>query len=81
MDIRLSDYQSPPILVGVTGHRDIPPQSISELEVQVESCFMQLQKQYPHSPLIVLSSLTDGADRLCISHIGIKLPQNKDCVY
>jgi hypothetical protein len=65
MDIRLLDDQLFPLLVGVTGHRDIPPQSLSELEIQVESCLIELQKQYPHSPITVLSSLADGADRLC----------------
>jgi hypothetical protein len=65
MDNCLSDNPPLPINVGVTGHRDIPPQTIPALEIRVESCLIELQKQYPYSPLIVLSSLAEGADRLC----------------
>ncbi|MDR1131147.1 MAG: hypothetical protein LBL15_01865 [Oscillospiraceae bacterium] len=54
-----------PIIVGITGHRDIPPEYAVELENRVESQLLQLQRQYPHCPVIVLSSLADGADRIC----------------
>ncbi len=53
-----------PINVGITGHRDIPPECAPELEARIEALLRGIQALYPHSPVNVLSPLADGADRL-----------------
>lgn len=53
-----------PIIIGVTGHRDLRTEDTPELEQQVRKIFEELQVQYPDTPLLVLSPLAEGADRL-----------------
>jgi hypothetical protein len=53
-----------PLVVGVTGHRDISLDRDSEIECHVRDLFATLQKTYPHTPIVLLSSLAEGADRL-----------------
>jgi len=53
-----------PIVVGVTGHRDLRPQDVAELERCVDEFFAELSARYPDSDVIVLSGLARGADRL-----------------
>src|SRR4029079_3760518 len=53
-----------PILIGVTGHRDLRPEDVPRLEATLRSAFADLQKGAPHSPFILLSPLAEGADRL-----------------
>ena len=54
-----------PLTVGVTGHRAIRPQDVPVLTAGVKRELEQLQRQYPHSPLMMLNSLAEGADQLC----------------
>jgi hypothetical protein len=60
-----AEWSPHPMLVGVTGHRDIPTEYVLELERRVELLLTQLSEQYPHRRVVVLSSLAEGADRLC----------------
>lgn len=53
-----------PIVIGVTGHRDIV--GIPELEDRVREIFVDLHKRFPHTPLVLLSPLAEGADRLVV---------------
>src|SRR4029450_8891619 len=57
-----------PLVIGVTGHRDVRDQDIPVLEREVGAIISALQHDYLHgdaeTPLIVLSSLAEGADRL-----------------
>src|SRR5438128_12320154 len=53
-----------PLLVGVTGHRNLRGQDIPSLEQRVREVFQEYQTRYPHTPLILLSPLAEGADRL-----------------
>src|SRR5690348_16279956 len=53
-----------PLIVGVTGHRDVAQDDDSEIAVQVREFFCRLQTAYPHTPIVLLSSLAEGADRL-----------------
>ncbi len=65
-----------PIVVGVTGHRDLREQDISTLRRLVRSELQKLIDAYPHSSLAMLSSLAAGADLLCAEvavEIGIAL--------
>jgi hypothetical protein len=53
-----------PIIVGVTGHRDLRPQDIGELETLVRAFFSELGMQRSGTRIVVVSALADGADRL-----------------
>ncbi|HEY3876159.1 MAG TPA: hypothetical protein VGM92_11840, partial [Candidatus Kapabacteria bacterium] len=53
-----------PIVLGVTGHRDLRPQDIDHLEEILRNEFVRFQSDYPSTPLVLLSALADGADRL-----------------
>jgi hypothetical protein len=52
-----------PILIGVTGHRNINAWD-TKLSGAVKAVCARLRKDYKHSPFVILSSLADGADRL-----------------
>ena len=54
-----------PIVVGVTGHRDLRERDIPTLRVLVHAELQKLKDAYPHSQLIMLNSLAAGADLLC----------------
>lgn len=53
-----------PILIGVSGHLDIPEQNMEELKNQVKMVLEKVQKKYPNSPIAILSPLAEGADRI-----------------
>jgi hypothetical protein len=57
-----------PLVIGVTGHRDLRDQDIPALERAVGEAIKRLKRDYLHgdkeTPLIVLSALAEGADRL-----------------
>lgn len=54
-----------PIVVGVTGHRDLRKKDIPRLLELVRVELKMLITEYPHSPLVMLNSLAAGADLLC----------------
>ena len=60
-----------PLVIGVTGHRDILKEDYFKLEKQIEIIFKSLQEKYPNTPLILLSPLADGADRL-VANVAVK---------
>src|SRR5262245_34928384 len=53
-----------PLIVGVTGHRDLRAEDVPQLEAMVRKIFDEIQQQMPHTPLVVVSALAEGADRL-----------------
>jgi hypothetical protein len=57
-----------PLVIGVTGHRDLRDQDVPALEREVAAIISGLRHDYLHgdgeTPVIVLSSLAEGADRL-----------------
>ncbi len=53
-----------PIVIGVTGHRDLRREDEECLKGVVRQIFSDLQSIYPHSGFILLSPLAEGADRL-----------------
>src|ERR1700687_1360797 len=53
-----------PLVIGVTGHRDLRAEDLPRLEEIVSKVIEKLKKDSPHTPLILLSALVDGADRL-----------------
>jgi hypothetical protein len=71
--------------VGITGHRDLRPEDQDALEAQVGRVFEEISEQYPHTPVILLSSLAEGADRLaarvalrCGARLIVPLPLAQD---
>jgi hypothetical protein len=53
-----------PIIIGVTGHRDLRPADTPRLKDQVKAILNDLRDNHPATPLLVLSPLAEGADRL-----------------
>ncbi len=57
-----------PLVIGVTGHRDLRDQDVPKLEAAVAAVIEGLRRDYlggsAETPIIVLSSLAEGADRL-----------------
>jgi hypothetical protein len=53
-----------PLVVGVTGHRDIRDEDRLPLSQAIRSIFLELKGKYSSTPFIVLSALAEGADRL-----------------
>jgi hypothetical protein len=57
-----------PLVIGVTGHRDLRDEDVPKLEQQVAAVIAGLRRDYlggkDETPIIVLSALAEGADRL-----------------
>jgi hypothetical protein len=53
-----------PIVVGVTGHRDVPAEDVDCLANIIAQVLKQLARDTPHSPHIFISALAEGADRI-----------------
>lgn len=53
-----------PIVVGVSGHRDLDPAHVGTLESRVSEVLSDLAVRFEHSPIVVLTSLAEGADQL-----------------
>jgi hypothetical protein len=53
-----------PIVVGVTGHRFLREEDVDNLQGKVREVFARLRKDFPHSPLLLLTPLAEGADQL-----------------
>ena len=53
-----------PLVIGVTGHRDLREEDREPLEAQVRRIFVELRSRYRSTPLLLLSALAEGADRL-----------------
>jgi hypothetical protein len=53
-----------PLVIGVTGHRDLAPDEIPDLERMVRGFLLALIARYPTLPISILTPLAEGADRL-----------------
>jgi hypothetical protein len=53
-----------PLVIGITGHRDLREEDRKVLENEVKEIFVKLHKDYSETPLILVSPLAEGADRL-----------------
>jgi hypothetical protein len=53
-----------PLVIGVTGHRDFQPQARAAIAAAVREVLLHFKTSYPNTPLILLSPLAEGADRL-----------------
>ncbi|MEM7079490.1 MAG: hypothetical protein AAF513_12765 [Pseudomonadota bacterium] len=55
-----------PLMVGVTGHRDLAEQDIDQVRQRIEAFLRELQTRYPNSPIMILSAVAEGADTLVV---------------
>lgn len=53
-----------PLVIGVTGHRDLVEDEIPAIRERVREYLQGLRARWPHTPLIVASQLAEGADLL-----------------
>jgi hypothetical protein len=53
-----------PLVVGVTGHRDLVDEDVAALTACVERVLTEIAGRMPHTPLVLLSPLAAGADTL-----------------
>src|SRR4051812_26172562 len=54
-----------PFVVGVTGHRDLGGAD-AEIAGAVKTYLAGLSREYPGTPILLLSSLAEGADQLVV---------------
>ena len=53
-----------PLLVGIVGHGDLPGDDLSTLSRMVGKVLRQLARQHGSTPIVLLSGLAEGAERL-----------------
>jgi hypothetical protein len=53
-----------PLVIGVTGHRDLLAEELPVIRRRVQDLFAELQRQFPDLPILVMTPLAEGADRL-----------------
>ena len=53
-----------PLVIGVTSHRNIPAHEVEVIRRRVREFLVQLQRDFPALPLVVLSALAEGGDQL-----------------
>ena len=65
-----------PLVIGVTGHRDLRTRDVSALEREVRAIITRLRHDYigenNETPLILISALAEGADRL-VARVALAL--------
>lgn len=61
-----------PLVIGVTGHRDLVPEEEPVLEASVERFLVDLGGRFPDLPLLVMTPLAEGADRL-VARVAYRL--------
>lgn len=84
-DATAADKYGLPLIVAVTGHRDLLGSEIPEIRVLVKDLLVWLGEHFPERRLSIMSSLAEGADRLVAEvaldlHIDltVPLPMRKD---
>jgi hypothetical protein len=66
---------SVPLVVAVTGHRDLLPAEVPRIRERVRAFLCQLRDAYPDRSIAVMCALAEGADRLVAEEaIALKLP-------
>jgi hypothetical protein len=73
-----------PLVIGITGHRDLRDEDRATLPSRIREVIAELQSRYPHTPLLLLSPLAEGAYRLaarialeCSVRLCVSLPMPK----
>jgi len=64
-----------PLMVAVTGHRDLLPAEVPRIRERVREFLTQLRDDYPDRLVAVMSALAEGADRLVAEEaVTLRLP-------
>jgi hypothetical protein len=71
LDENAGDLRAP-LVIGVTGHRDLRGEDVPRLKEAVGQVIKKLKKDWANTPLILLSALAEGADRL-VAEVAIEL--------
>ena len=66
------DCRASAIVIGVTGHRDLRPEDMPTLEGSVRRILDEVRDAHPHTPLLLLSPLAEGSDRL-VARVALDL--------
>ncbi|MEJ5348652.1 MAG: hypothetical protein WHS46_08175 [Desulfosoma sp.] len=53
-----------PLLIGIIGHRKFPEEYRCDLEAELSQALDEIRSQVPNTPVVLVSSLAVGADRL-----------------
>ena len=53
-----------PLVIGVTGHRDLVESEQAEIKERVRGFFVHMRERFPDLPLMVMTPLAEGADRI-----------------
>lgn len=61
-----------PFVISVTGHRDLVVEDLPLIKEMVKAKLTDLIEKYPTTPIVLLTGLAEGADRL-VSHISLDL--------
>ena len=59
-----------PLVVGVTGHRDLLVAEVDDLRQRITDLFVALHNRFPDIPLRLMTALAEGADRLA-AHVAM----------
>ncbi|MAL03734.1 MAG: hypothetical protein CL625_05600, partial [Arenimonas sp.] len=52
------------LVIGVTGHRDIPVEEHPALQARIVRLIESLRRDFPALPLLMLNPLAEGGDRI-----------------
>ncbi|MGC9187651.1 MAG: hypothetical protein ACP5GN_08225 [Fervidicoccaceae archaeon] len=52
------------LVIGITGHRDIVNEDRELLKDKIREIFKELRSRYANTPLLLITSLAEGADRI-----------------
>jgi hypothetical protein len=66
-----------PIVLGISGHLNIRTGDIPALKGALQTLFNGLEKSYPNTPLMLMSSLAGGADQLAAEVALEWMPRRK----
>jgi len=61
-----------PLIIGVTGHRDLRADDVPRLEKLVRQIIEEFKSDLPQTPLVMLSALAEGGDRL-VARVALEL--------
>lgn len=60
-----------PLVIGVTSHRNLAADEVEPICRRVRGLFEEFNREFPHSPLVVLSPLAQGGDQL-VAQVGLE---------
>jgi hypothetical protein len=62
-NFRYHDAPGIPLVISVTGHRDLTEDGVRAVREGIAALFEDLRHRYPHTNIILMTALAEGADR------------------